>query len=53
VGDAQLGRACHLRRVAFESNLRRQGRTAEMRALYRALAVQNLGRQVVAFAVAV
>jgi 2-polyprenyl-3-methyl-5-hydroxy-6-metoxy-1,4-benzoquinol methylase len=53
VGDAELGRACHLRRVAFESNLRRQGRTAEMRALYRALAAQNLGRQVVAFAVAV
>ena len=53
VGDAELGRACHLRRVAFEANLRRQGKAAEMRAFYRALAAQDLGRQVVAFAVAV
>lgn len=52
VGDPELGRACHLKRVAFEANLRKQGRRAEMRALYRALASQNLGRQVVAFAVA-
>jgi 2-polyprenyl-3-methyl-5-hydroxy-6-metoxy-1,4-benzoquinol methylase len=53
VGDAALGRACHLKRVAFEANLRAQGRTRDMRAFYRALAAQNLGRQVVAFAVAV
>lgn len=52
VGDAELGRECHLRRVAFEANLRRQGKTTEMRAYYRALAKLNLGRQVVAFAVA-
>ena len=52
VGDPELGRACHLKRVAFETNLRKQGRRAEMRAMYRALASQNLGRQVVAFAVA-
>lgn len=53
VGDAELGRQCHLRRVAFEANLRRQGKTLEMRAYYRALAKLNLGRQVVAFAVAI
>lgn len=53
VGDAELGRACHLRRVAFEANLRAQGKTAEMREFYRSLAKLNLGRQVVAFAVAV
>ena len=53
VGDAELGRACHLRRVAFESNLRAQGKTSEMRAYYRALAKLDLGRQVVAFAVAI
>jgi 2-polyprenyl-3-methyl-5-hydroxy-6-metoxy-1,4-benzoquinol methylase len=53
VGDATLGRECHLRRVAFEANLRAQGKTAEMREYYRALARLDLGRQVVAFAVAV
>lgn len=52
VGDAELGRACHLKRVAFEANLRAQGKTKEMRDYYRALAGLNLGRQVVAFAVA-
>ena len=52
VSDAELGRACHLKRVAFEANLRAQGKTKEMRDYYRALAGLNLGRQVVAFAVA-
>jgi 2-polyprenyl-3-methyl-5-hydroxy-6-metoxy-1,4-benzoquinol methylase len=53
VGDAELGRTCHLRRVAFEANLRAQGMTTQMREFYRSLAALNLGRQVVAFAQAV
>lgn len=53
VGDPELGRRCHEKRMAFEANLRAQGRTEKLRGLYRALAELNLGRQVVAFAVAV
>jgi 2-polyprenyl-3-methyl-5-hydroxy-6-metoxy-1,4-benzoquinol methylase len=44
--DPALGKACHRKRVAFELNLRRLGKTEVLRAFYRSLAAQNLGRQV-------
>jgi 2-polyprenyl-3-methyl-5-hydroxy-6-metoxy-1,4-benzoquinol methylase len=53
VGDSDLGRACHRKRVAFEMNLRKLGYTSTLRSLYAALAEKGLGRQVLAVAVAV
>jgi SAM-dependent methyltransferase len=50
VQDRSLGKACHQRRVAFELNLRKLGKTAVLRDLYRSLATMQLGRTVVAFA---
>jgi len=50
VADRQLGRSCHARRMAFELNLRKQGRTDALRAFYQALASVDLGRQVIAYA---
>lgn len=50
VKDRPLGRKCHERRMAFELNLRRQGRTGVLRKFYQSLAEQNLGRQITAFA---
>jgi hypothetical protein len=50
VGNREVGRACHARRVAFELNLRRTGHTAALRTMYRALAEAGLGRTVVALA---
>ena len=44
--DPALGKACHEKRVAFELNLRRLGKTEVLRGFYRALAALNLGRQV-------
>jgi 2-polyprenyl-3-methyl-5-hydroxy-6-metoxy-1,4-benzoquinol methylase len=52
VGQKELGRSCHERRVAFEMNLRRNGFERVLRGFYQALAQQNLGRQIVAYAVA-
>ena len=51
VGDKELGRICHERRVAFEANLRRNGYEQSLRDFYQALAQQNLGRQVTAYAI--
>lgn len=50
VEDPAVGKACHKKRVAFEMNLRRQGKTEFLRSFYRSMADQNLGRQVLAFA---
>lgn len=50
VDNRAIGRACHEKRVAFERNLRMQGGTDALRAFYRSLAGQNLGRTVIAFA---
>lgn len=50
VTNSSLGRACHERRMAFEMNLRAQGKTAELRAFYKMLASLNLGRQVIVYA---
>jgi 2-polyprenyl-3-methyl-5-hydroxy-6-metoxy-1,4-benzoquinol methylase len=52
VGQEDLGRRCHEKRVAFEMNLRRNGFEKALRGFYQALAQQNLGRQVTAYAVA-
>lgn len=50
VGDPQLGRACHQKRVAFEMNLKAHGYQKELREFYKSLANLNLGRQILAFA---
>lgn len=50
VADRQLGRYCHERRMAFEMNLRHQGRGEALRSFYKALADVDLGRQVIAYA---
>lgn len=52
VGDSKLGRECHLKRVAFEENLRRVGQEAKLRDFYQALARLDLGRQVKIYALA-
>ena len=50
VGDGPLGKICHQKRKAFESNLRKTGRSKKLREFYVALAELNLGRQVIAYA---
>lgn len=50
VSDRQLGRYCHERRMAFEMNMRKQGRGEALRAFYQAMAQVDLGRQVIAYA---
>ena len=46
VGDDQLGRSCHKKRMALELNLAAAGQTEAKRALYRAFAENNLGREI-------
>lgn len=50
VSDRQLGRYCHERRMAFEMNMRKQGRGEALRAFYQAMAQVDLGRQVITYA---
>ena len=45
VKDGQLGKECH-KRVAFENNLRKVGKTDVLRNFYHSLAKLNLGRQI-------
>lgn len=52
VADKALGRQCHERRMAFESNLRKQGFGEVLHRFYHALAEQNLGRQIIVYATA-
>lgn len=52
VGDESIGKECHLKRVAFEENLRRLGHEAKLREFYKALASINLGRQIKMYAIA-
>ena len=52
VQDREIGKRCHQQRMAFERNLRDQGRGDVLREFYASLARQNLGRQIIAFAVA-
>ncbi len=51
VKDSALGKQSHKERVAFELNLRKNGKTKLLRDFYQSLAHLNLGRQVIAFAV--
>jgi 2-polyprenyl-3-methyl-5-hydroxy-6-metoxy-1,4-benzoquinol methylase len=50
VADGALGRRCHERRMAFESNLRECGQAGLLDDLYTYFAERDLGRQVIAFA---
>jgi SAM-dependent methyltransferase len=50
VGDDALGRACHGKRKAFETALRRAGQGEVLATLYRSLADQGLGREIVLYA---
>lgn len=52
VGDGDLGRKCHQKRVNFEINLRKLGYGNQLKQFYQALAQLNLGRQVTTYAVA-
>jgi 2-polyprenyl-3-methyl-5-hydroxy-6-metoxy-1,4-benzoquinol methylase len=53
VGNAELGRTCHEKRVRFEATLRRQGQSEALDRFYAALAELDLGRQVTIYATAV
>jgi 2-polyprenyl-3-methyl-5-hydroxy-6-metoxy-1,4-benzoquinol methylase len=50
VGNSAVGKACHRQRVNFEVNLRRLGRSEELRKFYATLAGVGLGRQVTIYA---
>ena len=50
VKDPATGKTCHKKRVAFEQNLRKQGKTKFLKVFYRTLANLNLGRQVAVYA---
>tara|TARA_B100001057_G_scaffold208613_3_gene209305 strand:- start:110 stop:991 length:882 start_codon:yes stop_codon:yes gene_type:complete len=49
VKDGKLGSQCHKKRVKFEENLRKYGKTETLKKFYRALANLNLGRQISVF----
>lgn len=48
--DSAIGKACHRKRVQFELNLDRIGKSDVRRALYGALAEAELGRSVIVYA---
>jgi hypothetical protein len=50
VGNNTLGKECHLKRVAFEENLRKLGHEELLRKFYKSLADLGLGRQVKMYA---
>lgn len=50
VGNPELGRACHKKRMAFDVNLEAAGAGETRRAFYRALAEAGIGREVVLIA---
>jgi SAM-dependent methyltransferase len=50
VGNAELGKACHNRRVQFERNLDEHGHAELRRALYRKFAEIGIGRQIIVLA---
>jgi len=51
VGDPALGRACHVKRKAFDLAFENAGLRETRRAFYRALASSGLGREAVVIAV--
>ncbi|MFD2168141.1 class I SAM-dependent methyltransferase [Thalassotalea euphylliae] len=50
IGNDELGRACHHRRVRMEAQLAKAGQNHVRRGLYQAMANQGLGREVCIFA---
>ena len=50
VGNDDMGRACHARRMRFEANLEAAGLGGLKRELYGKLGELGIGRQVVVFA---
>jgi len=50
VGNGELGKVCHQKRVRFESLMRKYGKGKKLIEFYRALAELDLGRQVVCYA---
>jgi SAM-dependent methyltransferase len=50
VGNKQLGKECHNKRVNFEMNLRKLGHEEKLHEFYQSLAKINLGRQVTVYA---
>lgn len=50
VGNAEIGKQCHKKRVTFELNMRKAGKSQELKKFYTALAQCNFGRQIVCFA---
>ena len=50
VGDGELGKNCHEKRVAFEDNLRRHGKSDTLNRFYTAMADLNLGRSAIVYA---
>ena len=51
VGNGDLGKACHQKRVKFEYLLRKHGKAEKLSRFYRALAELDIGRQAVVFAI--
>tara|TARA_B110000503_G_scaffold139878_1_gene229324 strand:- start:1008 stop:1889 length:882 start_codon:yes stop_codon:yes gene_type:complete len=49
VKDGRIGSECHQKRVAFEQNLRKHGKTSILKSFYRSLAELNLGRQITVY----
>lgn len=50
VGNPDIGKDCHNRRVSFEALMRKHGKGAKLARFYEALAGLNLGRQVLMYA---
>lgn len=50
VGNTELGRVCHERRVKFEHLMRKYGKADKLRQIYKYFADLDLGRQVVIYA---
>ena len=51
VKNGQIGSDCHQKRVAFEQNLRKHGKTSILKSFYRSLAQLNLGRQITVYSI--
>ena len=50
VGNSELGKACHQKRVKFEYLMKKHGKSKKLSEFYQALSDLDLGRQVVVYA---
>ena len=50
IGNSELGKVCHQKRVKFEYLMRKHGKGKKLSQLYRSLADMDLGRQLVVYA---